>query len=122
MVLDWRLANGDWRLAIGIGEWGPLRSTVADGVKTLGGTLAEAIGRALKEDWKASKAAACIKLAHDKFTVGAQVSKMLSDWMEKALPAKTRGGPAPPRTPQSNGSLITRCSMVRAYQIIAMAA
>merc|ERR1712050_55164 len=54
-------------------------STVADGIKTLSGTLAEAIGRSLKEDWKASKAAACIKLAHDKFTVGAQVSKMLSD-------------------------------------------
>merc|ERR1712014_260855 len=54
-------------------------STVAAGVKTLSGTLAEAIGRSLKEDWKTSKAAACIKLAHDKFTVGAQVSKMLSD-------------------------------------------
>merc|ERR1740129_1351104 len=54
-------------------------STVPLGVKTLGGTLAEAIGRALKENWKESKSAACIKLAHDKFTVGAQVSKMLSD-------------------------------------------
>merc|ERR1712050_249004 len=54
-------------------------STVAEGIKTLSGTLAEAIGRSLKEDWKSSKAAACIKLAHDKFTVGAQVSKMLSD-------------------------------------------
>merc|ERR1719382_2358587 len=54
-------------------------STVALGVKTLGTTLAEAIGRALKEDWKASKGEACIKLAHDKFTVGAQVSKMLID-------------------------------------------
>merc|ERR1712113_760651 len=54
-------------------------STVALGVKTLGTTLAEAIGRALKEDWKASKGEACIKLAHDKFTVGAQVSQMLKD-------------------------------------------
>merc|ERR1711870_81615 len=54
-------------------------STVAEGIKTLSGTLAEAIGRSLKEDWKSSKAAACIKLAHDKFTVGAQVSKMLID-------------------------------------------
>jgi len=54
-------------------------STVAEGIKTLSGTLAEAIGRSLKEDWKTSKAAACIKLAHDKFTVGAQVSKMLID-------------------------------------------
>merc|ERR1712203_148862 len=54
-------------------------STVAEGIKTLSGTLAEAIGRSLKEDWKSSKAAACIKLAHDKFTVGAQVSNMLSD-------------------------------------------
>merc|ERR1712186_273338 len=54
-------------------------STVANGVKTLGATLAEAIGRALKEDWKSSKGEACIKLAHDKFTVGAQVSQMLID-------------------------------------------
>merc|ERR1712113_1024146 len=54
-------------------------STVAEGIKTLSGTLAEAIGRSLKEDWKTSEAAACIKLAHDKFTVGAQVSKMLID-------------------------------------------
>merc|ERR1711953_1361739 len=54
-------------------------STVADGVRTLGGTLAEAITRALNEDWKASKGEACIQLAHDKFTVGAQVSNMLRD-------------------------------------------
>merc|ERR1712232_880074 len=54
-------------------------STVAAGVETLGKTLTEAIGRALKEDWKKSKADACIKLAHDKFTVGAQVSNMLKD-------------------------------------------
>eukprot|EP00414_Alexandrium_minutum_P000694 CAMPEP_0113818036 /NCGR_PEP_ID=MMETSP0328-20130328/39_1 /TAXON_ID=39455 /ORGANISM="Alexandrium minutum" /LENGTH=511 /DNA_ID=CAMNT_0000785971 /DNA_START=115 /DNA_END=1650 /DNA_ORIENTATION=+ /assembly_acc=CAM_ASM_000350 len=59
-------------------------STVALGVKTLGATLAATIGKALKEDWKASKGAACIKLAHDKFTVGAQVSKMLED--ARALP------------------------------------
>merc|ERR1712157_71016 len=50
-------------------------STVAEGVKTLGTTLAEAIGRAIKEDWKKSKGDACIKLAHDKFTVAAQVTK-----------------------------------------------
>merc|ERR1712066_185273 len=54
-------------------------STVADGVKTLGGTLKEAISRALNEDWKKTKGSACIKLAHDKFTVGAQVSAMLKD-------------------------------------------
>jgi len=48
-------------------------------VKTLGNTLAEAIGRALKEDWKKSKGEACIKLAHDKFTVASQVTKMLED-------------------------------------------
>merc|ERR1712232_282266 len=54
-------------------------STVAAGVKTLGGTLAEAITRALNEDWKASKGEACIQLAHDKFTVGAQVAAMLKD-------------------------------------------
>merc|ERR1712224_186754 len=54
-------------------------STVADGVKTLGVTLAETIGKALKEDWKKSKGEACIKLAHDKFTVAAQVTQMLKD-------------------------------------------
>merc|ERR1712050_687751 len=52
-------------------------STVADGVKTLGKTLAEAITTALKEDWKKSKGEACIKLAHDKFTVQAQVTGLL---------------------------------------------
>merc|ERR1711908_105888 len=41
-------------------------STVAEGVVTLGNTLAEAIGRAIKEDWKKTKSEACIKLAHDK--------------------------------------------------------
>merc|ERR1712050_302793 len=54
-------------------------ATVPDGVVTLGKTLYEAISRSLKEDWKSSKGEACIKLAHDKFTVGAQVSKMLED-------------------------------------------
>merc|ERR1712012_794998 len=46
-------------------------STVPLGVKTLGSTLNEA--------WKTSKGDACIKLALDKFTVGAQVGKMLTD-------------------------------------------
>jgi len=54
-------------------------ATVPAGVETLGKTLYEAITRSLKEDWKKNKADACIKLAHDKFTVGAQVSKMLID-------------------------------------------
>merc|ERR1719251_503287 len=54
-------------------------STVSAGIETLGNTLNEAITRSLKEDWKKSKADACIKLAHDKFTVGAQVSNMLED-------------------------------------------
>merc|ERR1711920_652678 len=54
-------------------------STVPDGVKTLGNTLAETITRALNENWKESKGEACIKLAHDKFTVAAQVTKMLVD-------------------------------------------
>merc|ERR1739844_828631 len=54
-------------------------STVAAGVKTLGDTLNEAITRSLKEDWKTNKGEAGFKLAHDKFTVGAQVSKMLED-------------------------------------------
>jgi glycosyltransferase involved in cell wall biosynthesis len=54
-------------------------STVAQGVVTLGGTLNEAISRALNEDWKKTKGDACIKLALDKFTVGAQVGNMLVD-------------------------------------------
>merc|ERR1712032_32338 len=60
-------------------------STVAAGVETLGKTLTEAISRALKEDWKTSKGAACLQLALDRFTVGAQVSNMLKD--AAALPA-----------------------------------
>jgi len=59
-------------------------STVAEGVKTLGVTLATEITTALNEDWKKSKGEACIKLAHDKFTVAAQVTQMLKD--VKALP------------------------------------
>merc|ERR1712050_617516 len=54
-------------------------ATVPAGVKTLGDTLNETITRCLKEDWKASKGEACIKLAHDKFTVEAQVKQMLQD-------------------------------------------
>merc|ERR1712038_655025 len=54
-------------------------ATVPDGVKTLGDTLSEAISRSLKEDWKTSKGEAGFKLAHDKFTVGAQVRQMLKD-------------------------------------------
>merc|ERR1712110_1349724 len=54
-------------------------STVADGVKTLGKTLNETISRALTEDWKETKGAACIKLAHDRFTVAAQVGGMLKE-------------------------------------------
>jgi len=59
-------------------------ATVPKGIKTLGKTLNEAITRCLQDDWKAKMGAACIKLAHDKFTVGAQVAKMLDD--AKALP------------------------------------
>merc|ERR1712032_1585648 len=54
-------------------------STVAEGIKTLGGTLAEAISKALKEDWKKNKGEACVKLAHDKFTVEAQVTNMMKN-------------------------------------------
>merc|ERR1711920_336920 len=60
-------------------------STVAQGVETLGKTLAEAISRALNKNWKDKKGAACIKLAHDKFTVRTQVTNMLKD--VKKLPA-----------------------------------
>merc|ERR1712110_869630 len=54
-------------------------STVSQGVVTLGKTLAETISRALNENWKDTKGAACIKLAHDKFTVKTQVTNMLKD-------------------------------------------
>mmetsp|Transcript_9058 Transcript_9058/g.14643 ORF Transcript_9058/g.14643 Transcript_9058/m.14643 type:complete len:467 (-) Transcript_9058:67-1467(-) len=54
-------------------------ATVPLGVVTLGKTLAEAIGRSLKENWKTTKGEACIKLAHDRFTVGAQVADMLAN-------------------------------------------
>merc|ERR1719329_1928738 len=54
-------------------------TTVSLGVKTLGTTLHATISRALSEDWKKTKGDACIKLALDKFTVGAQVGKMLID-------------------------------------------
>merc|ERR1712113_533022 len=54
-------------------------STVPDGVKTLGKTLAGAISKALDENWKKTKGDACIKLAHDKFTVKTQVTNMLKD-------------------------------------------
>jgi len=53
-------------------------STVPLGVETIGKNLLEAISRALKEDWKTTKGDACIKLAHDKFTVKAQVVAMLA--------------------------------------------
>jgi len=59
-------------------------SSVPEGVETLGKTLAQAISRALDENWKQNKGAACIKLAHDKFTVKTQVTNMLKD--AKALP------------------------------------
>jgi len=60
-------------------------ATVPLGIDTLSKTLAEAISRSLKEDWKTKKADACIKLAHDRFTVEAQVSDMLTNL--KKLPA-----------------------------------
>merc|ERR1712113_1154281 len=59
-------------------------NTVPLGVQTLGKTLAETISRALDENWKKTKGDACIKLAHDKFTVKTQVTNMLKD--AKALP------------------------------------
>merc|ERR1711874_930078 len=40
-------------------------ATVPLGIETLGKTLHEAITRSLKENWKETKADACIKLAHD---------------------------------------------------------
>merc|ERR1712039_1095933 len=46
-------------------------ATVPLGIETLGKTLHEAITRSLKENWKETKADACIKLAHDRFSVGA---------------------------------------------------
>merc|ERR1712113_193441 len=57
----------------------PDLASVPAGVKTLGDTLNEAIARSLKEDWKTNKGEAGYKLAHDKFTVEAQVKQMLQD-------------------------------------------
>jgi len=54
-------------------------STVMAGVKTLGATLDKTIRQALTEDWKKVKGEACHKLAHDKFTVGFQVTNMFAD-------------------------------------------
>merc|ERR1740121_3589441 len=54
-------------------------STVPAGIKTLSETLNKAITQALKEDWKTKKGEACIKLAHDKYTVASQVTNMLQD-------------------------------------------
>jgi len=59
-------------------------STVALGVKTLGKSLADAIGRSIDENWKDNKGPAGYKLAHDKFTVNTQVTNMLKD--KDALP------------------------------------
>merc|ERR1711920_1045128 len=54
-------------------------STVPLGVGTLGKSLAEAISRALDENWKEKKGPACLQLALDKFTVKTQVTNMLKD-------------------------------------------
>ena len=54
-------------------------TTVSLGINALGNALDETITQAFKEGWKGKKGEACIKLAHGKFTVGAQVSKMLAD-------------------------------------------
>jgi glycosyltransferase involved in cell wall biosynthesis len=54
-------------------------ATVPLGIDTLSKTLAETITRCINEDWKTKKADACIKLAHDRFTVGAQVNDMLAN-------------------------------------------
>merc|ERR1712051_992301 len=59
-------------------------NTVSLGVETLGKTLAAEISKALDENWKKTKGEACIKLAHDKFTVKTQVTNMLKD--VKTLP------------------------------------
>jgi len=60
-------------------------NTVPLGVETLGKTLAATISKALDENWKKTKGDACIKLAHDKFTVKTQVTNMLKD--VKKLPS-----------------------------------
>merc|ERR1712232_713859 len=59
-------------------------ATVSKGIPTLSKTLKETIVRALEEDWKGKKGAACIKLAHDRFTVATQVQGMLKS--RQALP------------------------------------
>merc|ERR1712242_655372 len=59
-------------------------ATVSKGIPMLSKTLNETIVRALEEDWKGKKGDACIKLAHDKFTVATQVQGMLKS--VQALP------------------------------------
>merc|ERR1712199_23260 len=78
-------------------------ATVPLGIETLGKTLSSTISRALKEDWKRSKGEACIKLVHDKFTVAAQVKKMLDTTLPPPLPPAPTPlhalVPTPARTP-----------------------
>lgn len=56
--------------------------TVCDGMDTISESLAEAVDRALSENWKKSKGEACLQLALDKFTVKGQVQQMLKDVKE----------------------------------------
>merc|ERR1712137_625338 len=59
-------------------------ASVSKGIPTLSKTLNDTIVRALEEDWKGKKGDACIKLAHDRFTVATQVQGMLKSM--QALP------------------------------------
>eukprot|EP00929_Paragymnodinium_shiwhaense_P006496 TRINITY_DN109_c0_g2_i1.p1 TRINITY_DN109_c0_g2~~TRINITY_DN109_c0_g2_i1.p1 ORF type:complete len:518 (+),score=162.28 TRINITY_DN109_c0_g2_i1:92-1645(+) len=62
-------------------------STVDQGLETMGKNLDAAIRKALDEDWKKTKGEACMKLAHDRFTVGAQVDQMMADVKKLAASA-----------------------------------
>lgn len=53
--------------------------TVPLGIETLSKSLNEAIATALAEDWKTTKADACMKLVYDKFTVATQVGLILTE-------------------------------------------
>merc|ERR1711920_483552 len=72
-------------------------ATVSKGIPTLSKTLNETIVRALEEDWKGKKGDACIKLAHDRFTVATQVHGMLNSM--QAMPP-----PCAPLAPVEVGS------------------
>merc|ERR1711920_239435 len=75
--------------------------SVPAGIRTLGNTLKDTIVRALEEDWKSKKGMACFKLAHDRFTVAAQVRGMLKSMQALDPPCARKVG----QTREARGGL-----------------